>query len=60
MSETPNSSSANLPAPLQNDIVQKLVWSGLMALVSAVAAIAARKAAEQIWTRAFGQAPPID
>lgn len=60
MSETTNPTNPNLPAPLHNDLVQKLVWSGLMALVSAVAAIAARKAAEQIWTRVFGQGPPID
>lgn len=59
MTETTNTTN-NLPAPMQNDLVQKLMWSGLMALVSAVAAIAARKAAEQAWTRIFGQGPPID
>lgn len=60
MSSTTETSNAKLPAPLQNDLVQKLVWSGLVALASALAALAARKAAEQIWVRVFGQAPPID
>jgi hypothetical protein len=63
MSETsPTSSAANerLPAAMQNDIVKKLVWSGILAGVGAVAAIAARKVAEQIWIRVFNEPPPID
>ena len=63
MSETSSTSSASyerLPAPMQNDIVKKLVWSGVLAGVSAVAAIAARKVAEQIWIRVFNEEPPID
>lgn len=49
-----------MPAAMQNDLVKKLVWSGVMAGVSALAAIAARKAAEQIWIRVFNEPPPID
>lgn len=45
---------------MQNDLVKKLVWSGVMAGVSALAAIAARKAAEQIWVRVFNEPPPTD
>ncbi len=45
---------------MQNDLVKKLVWSGVMAGVSALAAIAARKAAEQIWIRVFNEPPPTD
>lgn len=63
MSETSSTSSASnerLPAPMQNDIVKKLVWGGIMAGVGAVAAIAARKVAEQIWIRVFNEPPPID
>lgn len=59
MPSTSSETNPNLPAPLHNDLVQKLVWSGLMALVSAVAAIAARKAAEQAWARIFGTEPPV-
>ncbi|MGB0872960.1 MAG: hypothetical protein ACPGWS_02075 [Solirubrobacterales bacterium] len=49
-----------MPAAMQNDLVKKLVWSGVMAGVSALAAIAARKAAEQIWVRVFNEPPPTD
>ena len=59
MAET-TTTSTNLPAALQNDLVKKLVWTGVMAAASALAAIAARKAAEQIWTRVFNEPPPID
>jgi hypothetical protein len=59
MTETNTSSSARLPVPLQNDLVKKLVWSGVMATVSAIAAIAARKGAEQLWIRLFGEEPPL-
>lgn len=45
---------------MQNDMVKKLVWSGVMAGVSALAAIAARKVAEQVWIRVFDEPPPID
>jgi len=60
MSSASEETNPNLPAPLQNDLVKKLVWSGVMAGVSALAAIAGRKAAEQIWTKLFNEAPPID
>lgn len=45
---------------MQNDMVKKLVWSGVMAGVSALAAIAARKVAEQVWIRVFDEPPPTD
>jgi hypothetical protein len=47
-----------LPAVVQHDLVKRLIWSGVMAGVSALAAIAASKLAEQIWTRVFGEEPP--
>lgn len=49
-----------MPAAMQNDLVKKLVWTGVMAGASALAAIIARKAAEQIWIRVFNEPPPID
>jgi hypothetical protein len=45
---------------VHNDLVKKLMWSGVLAGVSALAAIAARKAAEQIWVRLFNEPPPVD
>lgn len=49
-----------VPAAMQNDMVKKLVWTGVMAGASALAAIAARKLAEQIWIRVFNEPPPVD
>ncbi|MBI2692227.1 MAG: hypothetical protein HYX29_09835 [Solirubrobacterales bacterium] len=59
-SSTPSASNERLPAPMQNDMVKKLVYSGVLAGVSAIAAIAARKITEQIWIRVFNEEPPID
>ncbi len=59
-SSTKSVPADRLPAVVQNDMVKKLIWSGVMAAVSALAAIAARKAAEQIWVRVFDEGPPID
>lgn len=55
-----NTAVTKMPAAMQNDLVKKLVWSGVMAGVSALAAIAARKGAEVIWTKVFNEPPPID
>lgn len=55
-----DSSNERLPAAMQNDMVKKLVWSGVMAGVGALSAIVARKVAEQIWIRIFNEPPPID
>jgi len=43
---------------MQNDMVKRLVWSGLLAGLGAVAAIATTKLAAAIWRRAFGEDPP--
>ncbi len=48
----------NLPAIVQNEMIKRLIWSGVMAGISALAAIAARKAAEAVWTRVFDEEPP--
>jgi len=45
---------------MDNDLVKKLMWSALTTIVSALAAIAARKAAEQAWVRFMGEDPPTD
>jgi len=41
-----------------NDLVKRLLWSGLLAGLGAVASIATTKAAHLIWVRAFGEDPP--
>jgi hypothetical protein len=41
-----------------NDYAQRLVWSGLVAGLGAVAAIAANRAAATIWRRVLEIDPP--
>jgi hypothetical protein len=41
-----------------NDLVKRLIWSGLLAGLGALASIATTKAAHLIWVRAFGEDPP--
>jgi hypothetical protein len=43
---------------MQNDTVKRLVWSGLLAGLGAVASIATTRLAAVIWRRAFGEEPP--
>lgn len=43
---------------MNNDIVKKLIWSGLLAGTGALASVAAHRAAVIIWERAFGEDPP--
>jgi hypothetical protein len=43
---------------MQNDLVKRLVWSGLVAGTGALAAIVANRAAAVIWRRIFHEDPP--
>jgi hypothetical protein len=43
---------------LENEMVKRLMWSGLLAATGAVASIAAAKAAAMIWRRIFEEDPP--
>ena len=43
---------------MDNDVVKRLVWSGLLAGLGAVASIATARIATMIWRRAFGEDPP--
>jgi hypothetical protein len=43
---------------MDNDIVKRLVWSGLLAGVGALASIATTRLAAMIYRRAFGEDPP--
>jgi hypothetical protein len=42
----------------ESDLVKRLVWSGLLAGVGALASIATQRIATIIWVRAFGEEPP--
>jgi uncharacterized protein DUF4235 len=39
-------------------MLRKLLWTGLLAGLSAVAAIAARRTADQVWRVLTGEEPP--
>jgi hypothetical protein len=43
---------------MQSDLVKRLMWSGLLAGIGAIASIATQKLATLIWVRAFGEEPP--
>jgi hypothetical protein len=43
---------------MENEMVKRLVWSGLLAGLGALASIATSKLAATIWRRAFGEEPP--
>jgi len=43
---------------MDNDIVRRLMWAGLVAATGALAAVVANRTAAAIWTRVFGEDPP--
>ncbi len=42
----------------ENDMVKRLVWSGLLAGLGAVASIVTTRVAAMIWRRLYGEDPP--
>jgi hypothetical protein len=43
---------------MQNDILRRLTWAGLLAATGALATVAAHRASEVIWRRVFNEEPP--
>jgi hypothetical protein len=43
---------------MDNDIAKRLLWSGLLAGLGALASIATTRVAALIWRRVFGEDPP--
>jgi hypothetical protein len=43
---------------MDNEIVKRLVWSGVLAASSALASIAAARIAATVWRRVFNEEPP--
>jgi len=43
---------------MSNQLTKRLMWSGLLAALGALASIAVQRTATLIWERAFGEAPP--
>jgi hypothetical protein len=45
-------------AAVQDDLMKRLIWSGLLAAMGAIASIAANRAAATVWRRVFDEDPP--
>jgi hypothetical protein len=43
---------------MENDMVKRLMWSGLLAATGALASIAANRLAGLLWRRLFDEEPP--
>jgi hypothetical protein len=43
---------------MENDLVKRLMWSGLLAGIGAAASIFANRVAAMIWRRLFEEEPP--
>ncbi len=43
---------------MQNDLVKRLMWSGVLAGVGALSTIVAQRVATLIWIRIFDEDPP--
>jgi hypothetical protein len=43
---------------MENDMIKRLVWSGLLAGFGALASIAATRMAAIVWRRIFDEDPP--
>lgn len=43
---------------MESDLVKRLLWTGLLAGLGALASLATQRAATMIWSRAFGEDPP--
>jgi uncharacterized protein DUF4235 len=42
----------------ESALVKRLMWSGLVAGIGALAAVAANRVAATVWRRVFGEEPP--
>jgi hypothetical protein len=47
-----------MPGMLESPLVKRLLWSGILAGVSALASLASTRVATLIWMRVFGEEPP--
>ena len=43
---------------MENDIVKRLMWSALMAGITALSGMLAQRVAQTVWRRVFGEEPP--
>jgi hypothetical protein len=60
LDEWPSLSPSALLPPVNrdNEMAKRLMWSGLMAAVGALATVAANRVATVVWRRLFDEDPP--
>jgi hypothetical protein len=46
------------PVMTESPLVKKLLWSGMLAGIGALASLASTRVAALIWVRVFGEEPP--
>ena len=46
------------PPGMDNDVVKRLAWTGLLAAVGALASVVANRVATAVWVRVTGEDPP--
>jgi hypothetical protein len=46
------------PLMTESPLVKKLLWSGMLAGIGALASLASTRVAALIWVRVFGEDPP--
>jgi hypothetical protein len=43
---------------VENDVVRRLIWAGMVAGIGALASVVANRAAAALWVRIFKEDPP--
>jgi hypothetical protein len=43
---------------MENDMIKRLMWSGLLAGVGALSSVIAHRIAARVWTALLGEEPP--
>ncbi|MGZ5307752.1 MAG: hypothetical protein ACXWDP_01015 [Solirubrobacterales bacterium] len=43
---------------VENEVLRRLIWAGLLAATGALASVAAHRASEALWVRVFDEEPP--
>ncbi len=43
---------------MENELVKRLMWAGLLTSIGALASVATTKLSTVIWRRVFGEEPP--
>jgi hypothetical protein len=43
---------------MENDVIKRLLWTGLLAATGALASVAATRVSSLIWRRVFSEDPP--